>query len=285
VFANSARRTSKYTAEALEEYKQLIDDTVETVKEHLQGVNEYLQTVKPSQTTIGTGTETGAETVRQRQLAEEEKKSAFQCLDICTQVSSHLGRIEQDNFANSINAAHTRVSIIPDSQSPRILTILALSEARQRIDNTKLELEKNMGRLSSILDKLTHKSRENSEANMERSRIQENIDSFHQCLDVCSTARKQAPERSNIFDDVTASEDAQQIIASINGDLIKARKVKAEARADQWLGQLPEQVLTKLSEDRVKVRTANKFDTKTEPEISKEIPYEERFGPGHKASG
>jgi hypothetical protein len=71
-------------------------------------------------------------------------------------------------------------------------------------------------------------------------------DSVEQCL---SGQTDQA--QSIAFEDVSAAEHAQQVIVSTSGDRILARKVIAGVRTTQWLGQMSDNSLQKLSQDRI----------------------------------
>ena len=56
--------------------------------------------------------------------------------------------------------------------------------------------------------------------------------------------------RTNIFEDVSASQSSHQIILSTNGDVISARRVTAVSGSAQWLGQICDSTVRQLSRDR-----------------------------------
>ena len=56
--------------------------------------------------------------------------------------------------------------------------------------------------------------------------------------------------RTNVFEDVSASQSSHQIILSTNGDVISARRVTAVSGSAQWLGQICDSTVRQLSRDR-----------------------------------
>jgi len=61
--------------------------------------------------------------------------------------------------------------------------------------------------------------------------------SIKQCLAVCVQASEQVDSvRTNVFEDVSAAQDAHQVIVATLGDLISARQVTATARSNAVAG-------------------------------------------------
>jgi hypothetical protein len=56
--------------------------------------------------------------------------------------------------------------------------------------------------------------------------------------------------RTITFDEVSAAGDAQQVIVATHGDSIMATRVTAGVRTSQWLGQMSDATLQRLSQDR-----------------------------------
>jgi hypothetical protein len=68
---------------------------------------------------------------------------------------------------------------------------------------------------------------------------------------VCAQASEHVDKvRTNVFEDVSAAQDAHQLIVSTFGDLISAKQVTAGAGATQWLGQISDATLQQLTRSR-----------------------------------
>jgi len=64
--------------------------------------------------------------------------------------------------------------------------------------------------------------------------VQEEKDSIKQCLDICAQASEQMDKvHVNVFEDVSAAQDADQVIVATLGDLISAKRVTAGVGATQ----------------------------------------------------
>jgi hypothetical protein len=56
--------------------------------------------------------------------------------------------------------------------------------------------------------------------------------------------------QTNVFEDVSAAQGALQVIVATSGDLVSAKRVTAEVRAKQCLGQMSDIALQQLSRGR-----------------------------------
>jgi hypothetical protein len=105
----------------------------------------------------------------------------------------------------------------------------AVQEFKDMLKDTKTDLQ---DRLEDLCDKLEALSiqgiRDNDENIAGRRRIQEEIDSAKECLAVCAQASKHADKvRTNVFEEVTAAQDSDQVVVSTLGDLVLAKRVTA----------------------------------------------------------
>lgn len=92
-------------------------------------------------------------------------------------------------------------------------------------------------------------------------------------------ASEQADEvRTNIFEDVSAAQDAHQLIVATLGDLISAKRVTAGVRSTQWLGQMADATLQQLSRDRGRVA----MEKATESYNGTVGQFEDRYGTDYK---
>jgi hypothetical protein len=114
---------------------------------------------------------------------------------------------------------------------------------------------------------------------IEEERIREEMASVKQCLSICAEASERAQqERVNIFEDVSMADDGQQVIVSTLGDLILARRVTAGARSMQLMGQMSDESLQQLSQNR------NHSVVKKDKGSDAGIDFKERYGEGLKLS-
>ncbi|GCB25894.1 hypothetical protein AAWM_08779 [Aspergillus awamori] len=80
--------------------------------------------------------------------------------------------------------------------------------------------------------------------------IKEERESIIKCLNVCSEASDLAHRaRTNIFEDVTSSDESHQLVVSTIGDLISAKHIITGSKSAQWLGQMSDTSLQQLSRD------------------------------------
>jgi hypothetical protein len=105
----------------------------------------------------------------------------------------------------------------------------------------------------------------------------EEIKSVKQCLDICSNAAEQtAQTRMNVFEDVSMADDGHQVIVATSGDLISAKRIGIGARSTQWLGQMSDTSLQRLSQDHVQ----GKREPGPKPEVQTGTQFEDRYGVG-----
>ncbi|KAK6496159.1 hypothetical protein TWF481_002183 [Arthrobotrys musiformis] len=88
-------------------------------------------------------------------------------------------------------------------------------------------------------------------SNPAESRAADKIESIQQCLATYSRESEQLKQnRFNIFEDVKAADDAEQVIVATPGNLISAKRVTAGPRSRQWLGQMPDAQLQNLIDNK-----------------------------------
>jgi len=80
--------------------------------------------------------------------------------------------------------------------------------------------------------------------------------------------------RAIVLEDVSAAQDAYQVIASTNGNPLSATRVSAETRAVQWIGQMTEATIQQLSRDQ-----GNSLQKVSEPQGQEATSFA-TYGPG-----
>ncbi|KAF2802726.1 uncharacterized protein BDZ99DRAFT_468700 [Mytilinidion resinicola] len=137
-----------------------------------------------------------------------------------------------------------------------VVSANAIQEFKEMLANTTTDLEEHhhdlQEHLQNIDDKLdalgVQEFSKKDEEIAEKRRISEETESVKECLAICNHAAKHIDEaRTNVFEDVSAAEDAHQVIVSTFGDLISAKRVTAGVRATQLLGQMSDATLQQLA--------------------------------------
>jgi len=136
--------------------------------------------------------------------------------------------------------------------SARLLTAESLKICTKTMDDSSNWLKAHLQNLDNRLASLPVQSPEiSSEQATEQERIQEEIDSIKKCLAICAEASVQAgQDRTNIFEDVSMTDDGRQAIVSTIGDLISAKRITAGARSMQLMGQMSDESLQHFPRDR-----------------------------------
>ncbi|KAF2466033.1 uncharacterized protein BDR25DRAFT_377689 [Lindgomyces ingoldianus] len=128
----------------------------------------------------------------------------------------------------------------------------AIQEFKELLENTTADLQEHLKNLDDKLEALRiHGNDITDENEAERGQISEEIDGAQECLAVCARASHHVDEvRTNVFEGISAADDAHQVIISTFGGLISAKRVSAGVKATQWLGQISDAVLQQLAQSR-----------------------------------
>jgi chromosome segregation ATPase len=273
-------RKAAVTTNVVKEYKEMITNTTSDLEDHLQEIDKRLQTLYLQ------GARVSDEDAAEREQILEERDSTKQCLTICAQVSEHLDRVRPTVFED-ISAApdsHQKIvtplrGLIPSKQ----VTTKVLRECKEKLIDTAFKLEEHLHKIDNRL--ANHSSREgriSDEVEAERERVQQERDSVTQCLSICAKASEQVDKvQTNVFEDVSAAEEAHQVIVATLGDLISATRVNAGARADQWLGQMSDDTVLQLSRDRGMANRASR-ERALEQESGMLAKFEDLYGAGYR---
>jgi HPt (histidine-containing phosphotransfer) domain-containing protein len=238
------RRTSVVTTKVLNEYQEKIEDTMSDLNEHLSSVNEKLQTLlaRKSSSTSESGSQWN------ELLSEQE--SIKQCMKICTDVAAHIDLVRPKIvLQTSRSDDHTVATVAPSMGSS------AQRDTEQVLGRCKDDLSITFSQLNDRLEEITLRQhslilqqKNSGEPEDEEATLQEEIDSVKQGLLLCAEAsRKTQPDRTNTFEDISMTDDGQQVMVSTFGDLICARKIRAGARSVQLFGQMSDESLQQLS--------------------------------------
>ena len=271
----SHSRKSAVTASVLKEYKEVITNTTADLEEHLQEIDKKLHSLSLHSGAISD------EDAAERQQIQEERDSTQQCLGICAQVSTHIDQVHPNATNNtSIPLAGYQQPVVTFSGllSARETTVDAFKACKERLSTTTTQLEKHLQDINNRLEKFSSQPlKQSNEQAAEQDTMKEELESIKQCLAICSQATIQAnKERINDFEDVSMTDDGQQVVVSTFGDLVSAKRITAGARSFQWLGQMSDESLQQLSRDRGRVAAENV----TQQQIVTGAQFEDRYGAG-----
>ncbi|RYN59487.1 hypothetical protein AA0119_g13310 [Alternaria tenuissima] len=221
-------RAAKVSQQALDEYNEMIRDTVYELNVHLQRVDEKLQRY-PNSNTSTTKVNLG-----------DEKEVTQTCLRICE---------DAKEFLESLNRKST---VLQDGQNAtgngeqqsfeaQVLTRQALDKNRDSFANIIDHLQ---DRLQSLILKDGPKSDE------ERRRLLEDINTSKQCLEVCKIASEASPQKVYKVGEVIADGDSDQVVANTLADLFDVKKAISRNNAAQLVGSMSGEDLRFLAEKR-----------------------------------
>lgn len=192
----------------------------------------------------------------ERKQIQEERDSAEQCLNICAQVCTHIDQAQLSKVFKDVSTPPdgrwARLGTPSSHDSARLLTAESLKICTKTMEDSSNWLKGHLQNLDNRLASLPAQSPQiSSEQAAEQERIQEEIDSIKQCLAIYAEASVQAgQDRTNIFEDVSMTDDGRQAIVSTIGDLISAKRITAGARSMQLMGQMSDESLQQFSRDR-----------------------------------
>jgi hypothetical protein len=160
-----------------------------------------------------------------------------------------------------------------------------IQEFKKMLKDTTTDIQEHLWNLDEKLEALsTQESIASDESIAGRRRIQEEIDSAKECLAVCAQASEHADKvRTNVFEDVSAAQDAHQVIVSTLGDLISAKRVTAGVGATQLLGQMSDATLQELARGRgIDLSSGSRIARGVAEQDTGSITFEDQYGSGHK---
>jgi conjugal transfer/entry exclusion protein len=165
------------------------------------------------------------------------------------------------------------------------VTAEAVQDFKVMLRETTDDLQTHLSDLGERLEALKIQDANTKDENIaERKRMQAEIDSTRKCLVVCAQVSEHAETvRTNVFEDVSAARDAHMVIVSTVGELISAKRVTADIRATQILGQMSNTSLQQLASSRgVDLEDISRRARDTAKENGGSVNFEDQYGSGHK---
>lgn len=210
----------------------MIQDTAYNLEVHLQRIDEKMAL----STTATTPGDTNID-------LNDEREVTKQCLRICEDARSYIESLtdREPSLQHETTPEHPK-----DDQNQfeaQMLTRKALDENRDKFAELIGRLR---GRLeSSVLDG----------GDNDRARLQEDINNYKQCLELCKRASDEVSrQKIHSIGEAIADGDSDQLVVITLADLFDVKKAVSRGRSAQLVGSMTDETLRQLSEDRYSSR-------------------------------
>jgi len=283
VFPRS-RQQSSLTAESLDRYKSMIQNTTTDLEDRLQNVDEKLKSAF-LQAAEQSSSDEDAALVRQMQ---EERSSTQQCLAICARLSTYIGQIQPTLAANrDQGSAETRPAGVAVAEQ---ITTDGLEGCRSALDEASQRL---VDHLNSIVEQLMTTSKRalsSPEDATHLERLHAEWQTARLCIEVCAKANESVNKINvNVFEKVKGADEVLQFFASTTGRVVHAKEISVGQKGVQFGGQLSDATIQLISRDFSPA--ARMMSTEGEPETatpaadgSQTSQFLDRYGKGFKLS-
>lgn len=242
----------RVTQACLDEYRGLIQDAKADLQAHLLIVESKLTADRSGQS----GDDLAIAHFVDQQYLQQERRSAIQCLQICSETAVCIENLRQSIADVDEGARHVYQTPASPIQSPtrssKDITASALDYCHQQLNMTQHGVQ---ARLRSLEEALETRSQSPSINVSERQRIQD-------CLSLCEEALHESNKpRQNTYDSISAADDCEQFLISTVGELISAKNVTTGARSVQFFGQASNETMQAYFASRGRRQLGNSRST------------------------
>ncbi|KAJ3524596.1 hypothetical protein NM208_g11998 [Fusarium decemcellulare] len=245
-------QTSKLSQEALEEYNEMVQDTIYNLNIRLQRLDEKMELL----VTAREGTSASDMSVD----LSNEKAVTEQCLRICKDAWSYIeSLIEQAGYLKD----QPSPASAGNSQSPFEAQLLA----RRTLDESRDRLSQTIGRLQERLESMAIDG--TPESDPRYLQLQGELQTSKQCLELCKNATEQvANQKVYTVGELVADNDSDQVVITTLADLFDVRKASSTNKSAQWIGSLTDETARQVSKDRYSSRFGAVVETRAGDGIS-----------------
>ncbi|KAJ5153765.1 uncharacterized protein N7500_009204 [Penicillium coprophilum] len=220
---------AKVSRKALEDYNEMIKDTMYSLEVHLQRVDEKMVQLSIDNTITSSSSLD----------LEDEKEVTKQCLRICENASHYIASLAgQDSslFQGTRNGGGKDHLF----EAQRI-TRQALGENQNNFDTI-------IRRLRARLEILVSNNEPGDEN--ERTRLINDIDASKQCLEICKVASEVSNRKEYRVGEVVADGESDQVVVNTLADLFDVKKALSLGNSAQLVGSMTEEALRDLTDKR-----------------------------------
>ncbi|KAJ4232363.1 hypothetical protein NW759_002750 [Fusarium solani] len=243
--ADANLRSSTVTLQVLNEYKDMIRNTKQDLEDHLEEITVKLQTLA-RQNDIPTR----AEPVDIERF-RNERKTTEQCLEICSQVLSHINglRLLPVGTGEATRGTTSAGLSIQDLTHARIMTFSTLKDCCDKLSDTLGRLraleEDTKARLQAV--EVTPEQSNTINSGKEAQSLAREFDSARQCLTICSDASARVNSgKVHILENITIGKHGKQMLIATLGELFDARRVQLGEGAMQIVASSSDTSLQEL---------------------------------------
>jgi hypothetical protein len=224
---------AKVSQKALQEYNEMIQDTVYALEIHLQRVDEKMAQLTTHTTTNSSSTVD----------LKDEKEVTQQCLRICEDAGDYIASLATQECA----LLHGSKSADESNHHFEAQTL-----TRQVLDENQDNFAFIISQLRSRLETLVLKNDPND--GNERSRLLNDINTSKQCLEVCRVASQVSNRKEYRVGEVIADGESDQVVVNTLADIFDVKKASSLGNSAQLVGSMTEEALRDLTEKRYNSR-------------------------------
>lgn len=208
----------------------MIQDTVYDLEFHLEKINEKMDRFAPS------NTNTSATSIN----LDDERAVTKQCLSVCQDAKACIDSLlDRESILLQEAPQNTIDDDMPDFKA-KLLT-------RQTMDRTRDNFSETIGRLQERLESLLKDDPDNSD---DRMRLQREIDSLKQSLDICKMASEVSQQKIYRVGEVIADGESDQVVVTTLADLFDVKKAVSTGNSAQLIGSMTAESLRDLTDKR-----------------------------------
>ncbi|EEA20732.1 hypothetical protein TMatcc_000723 [Talaromyces marneffei ATCC 18224] len=262
------------TANVLDDYQKMIEEATSDLQEHLQLIDKRMQSLMQNSASIQANRPPEVEEI------VEEKRSIRQCLAICTQVSQLIEAYQTRRIIYQ-----TPGGVGSQKQSATFGAETATNDLlmgfRTRLSSNTKNLQDRLQELENRLGKLSENGDDQQHLNLLQA-MKEERDSISHCLEICTEASDlTATVRTNVYEEVKSADNSHQLVVSTIGDLISAKHITTGSNSVQWLGQMSDETIQKLSSDNKRAF----FENQTNKTQEQKDVFHDLYGEGRQLKG
>lgn len=238
----SSRRTVRLSNQALEEYDEMVKNTTYNLSLRLQRIDDKIESWSAA---------SRPDKLNMDIDLDNERQVTEQCLQICQDARLYLESLATRGSTLLQDADPGLVANLQEKFEAQLLT-------RQALDDNQASLVKIITRLRERLESVVLAG-----DSSERFRLEEDIQTSKQCLEVCKLASSEVTnQKIHIVGEVVADGDSDQVVVTTLADMFNVGKAISKNRSALLVGSMSDETLVQLSHDRYNSRfgTANADD-------------------------
>ncbi|KAK2608986.1 hypothetical protein QQS21_002466 [Conoideocrella luteorostrata] len=276
--ANANLRIAAVPPDVLETYKDMIIDTTNDLDTHLKDLQDKIDRLKAGDVTAVDDVATEWNAMLQ------EKESTQQGLRMCAELSTQIVQFETKS---------TEHPCYSDRPSAYKHVKSGLHEAKGSIQSLVSRLRTHAALIDTQLEKMSVEEALSGPVAAQLAQLQQTKESVSQCIRIVTEASELAEERSNVFEDITLSDNSYAFSVSTVNDLVLARRLNLKDRSRHFGGQVSDETVQKSMEaltqldaqhiqsSQINDKDRGQYQSPQEPGHSEDTRrFNDRFGPG-----